>query len=216
MVISIIAVLIGILLPVLSSARQASQSSVCLSNLRQSGLALQTYAVDHQGTGPALGVPYSTSRPYWALEIQAYVGRDGYDNRSVLVCPAADQAYPETMRRTYAINVTGHNRSSFTADPDDYDTDQVFIRFDAVPLPSEAVILLDSALSAFVPPDLTTSVIDFRLASHIPNRIGFVHPPPEGGFNRLMLDGSAGSHPGRRTMIAAPADLPEAWRSPLP
>jgi len=43
-VISIVALLVGILLPVLGSARDSARSAQCLSNLRQMGIALQGYA----------------------------------------------------------------------------------------------------------------------------------------------------------------------------
>ena len=46
-VIGIIALLISILLPTLASARRASKSIVCLSNERQIGTALVSYANDH-------------------------------------------------------------------------------------------------------------------------------------------------------------------------
>ncbi len=45
-VVGIIAVLIGLLLPTIIGARQAAQSTVCLSNLRQIGLATNTYRRD--------------------------------------------------------------------------------------------------------------------------------------------------------------------------
>ncbi len=45
-VIAIIALLIGILLPALGSARGAAQRSVCLSNLRQLSLGMQAYSND--------------------------------------------------------------------------------------------------------------------------------------------------------------------------
>lgn len=45
-VIAIIAILAAILLPVLSAARENARSSVCVSNLKQMGLAIQMYASD--------------------------------------------------------------------------------------------------------------------------------------------------------------------------
>jgi prepilin-type N-terminal cleavage/methylation domain-containing protein/prepilin-type processing-associated H-X9-DG protein len=47
-VIAIIAVLIGILLPALGNARDAGRSAVCLSNLRQIGVAATMYAGDNR------------------------------------------------------------------------------------------------------------------------------------------------------------------------
>lgn len=54
-VISIIAVLIGLLLPMLSKSRDAARVGSCLGNLQQLGVATQAYANDHKGflpTGP--------------------------------------------------------------------------------------------------------------------------------------------------------------------
>lgn len=47
-VIAVIAILIGILLPALGMARDAGRAAVCLSNLRQMGVAATSYANDHQ------------------------------------------------------------------------------------------------------------------------------------------------------------------------
>lgn len=48
-VISIIALLIGILLPALGAARAVARQTVCLSNLRQIGIALVAYNADNKG-----------------------------------------------------------------------------------------------------------------------------------------------------------------------
>lgn len=53
-VIGIIAVLIGILLPVLNKARVAAQQSVCASNLRQVAQAMIGYHVENRGRGNPL------------------------------------------------------------------------------------------------------------------------------------------------------------------
>jgi len=48
-VISIIALLIGILLPALSAARESGRAAVCLSNQRQIGIAIHSYAGEYDG-----------------------------------------------------------------------------------------------------------------------------------------------------------------------
>jgi prepilin-type processing-associated H-X9-DG protein len=52
-VISIIALLIGILLPALGAARKTGRQVSCQSQLRQIGIAIETYAVDHHEVIPA-------------------------------------------------------------------------------------------------------------------------------------------------------------------
>lgn len=51
-VISIIALLIGILLPVLASTRAAAQRVTCSSNLRQFGIVMEAYTQDFKGVYP--------------------------------------------------------------------------------------------------------------------------------------------------------------------
>ncbi|MEO0476110.1 MAG: DUF1559 domain-containing protein, partial [Planctomycetota bacterium] len=55
-VISIIALLIAILLPALSSAREAGRVTQCASNLRQQGIAVTNYAVDYKEQLPKMDV----------------------------------------------------------------------------------------------------------------------------------------------------------------
>jgi prepilin-type N-terminal cleavage/methylation domain-containing protein len=60
-VVAIIALLISILVPALSAARARAKASVCMSNLRQVGLALRNYADDHAGQiprGAAIPAPF--------------------------------------------------------------------------------------------------------------------------------------------------------------
>lgn len=51
-VLSIIALLIAILLPVLGSAREATRMTICLSNTKQIGIAQGMYYTDHKGVLP--------------------------------------------------------------------------------------------------------------------------------------------------------------------
>lgn len=108
-VIAILAILATLLLPALAAAKQAGQRAVCLSNLRQIGLAIHSYAHDHEGkipygpkappfTSPANFYP-STGAPTSLLSLQngtpvalgllmqEYVAKAP----KVLFCPGSDQ-----------------------------------------------------------------------------------------------------------------------------
>jgi prepilin-type N-terminal cleavage/methylation domain-containing protein len=108
-VIAIIAILAGLLLPALATARNSGRKAVCLSNLRQAGIALQVYADDNGGnipfgpkappfTSPADFYP-STGAPTSLLSLRdgAPVGaglllKDQLSNTpKVLFCPGNDQ-----------------------------------------------------------------------------------------------------------------------------
>jgi prepilin-type N-terminal cleavage/methylation domain-containing protein/prepilin-type processing-associated H-X9-DG protein len=62
-VIGIIALLISILLPALGKAREQGKASVCLSNLRQWGMAFHMYADGSKGALPADGDDGTSSAP---------------------------------------------------------------------------------------------------------------------------------------------------------
>src|SRR6185369_17511713 len=72
-VIGIIAVLIGILLPALSKARENANKVKCMANLRQIGQALFIYANDNKGVMPFGFVPKNANIP----GIGVWPGDDG-------------------------------------------------------------------------------------------------------------------------------------------
>jgi prepilin-type N-terminal cleavage/methylation domain-containing protein/prepilin-type processing-associated H-X9-DG protein len=108
-VIAIIAILAALLLPALSSARQKGARTVCLSNLHQIGIAIQTYASDNDGNIPfgPKAPPFvspadlypSTGAPTSLLSLQsgAPVGlglllqQHLASQPKVLFCPGTDQ-----------------------------------------------------------------------------------------------------------------------------
>jgi len=70
-VISIIALLIAILLPALSSARRQAQLSACSSNLHQVGVAAISYTIDQKGNLPLPPIFFS-SQPYHTRNAYAF------------------------------------------------------------------------------------------------------------------------------------------------
>jgi len=105
-VVAVIAILVGLLLPAVSTAREYGRRAKCISNLRQIGIAMNVYADDHEGFLP----PYFYAReppgggagqlkifvkPKWALSDVGPI-----NNPAVLVCPS--DRNPGTMNLTNA------------------------------------------------------------------------------------------------------------------
>jgi type II secretory pathway pseudopilin PulG len=100
-VISIIALLISMLLPSLSRAREQAVRVQCMSNLRQVGLAFYNYAVDFKGTLPPSFV--NTSAPY------SY-GSSGYGYASVAIPLLVELKYLKAGDENGVIqNINGGN-----------------------------------------------------------------------------------------------------------
>jgi prepilin-type N-terminal cleavage/methylation domain-containing protein/prepilin-type processing-associated H-X9-DG protein len=213
-VIAIIALLIGLALPALGTAREAGRQTVCLSNLRGIHAVVRMYADTHKGLTPALGQPYG-SVPNWALVVQQAGGTSGstggelYAAGSVLTCPTSRSVYGLPMQRCYAINVTGHGGQP--GDPDTFDdaSRPAYIKMDLVGRPWEVPLFVDSKQTPSgpeQPPSVRTwSVIDFRLEDHRVNRAFFLHAKGV-RMNTGYVDGHA----------AAVREIPDAWGEPLP
>jgi prepilin-type N-terminal cleavage/methylation domain-containing protein/prepilin-type processing-associated H-X9-DG protein len=66
-VIAILAVLMGLMLPALASAREKGWRTACLSNLRQMGIAIQAYAIDNESR-----IPYGPKAPPFTSPFDLY------------------------------------------------------------------------------------------------------------------------------------------------
>ena len=94
-VIGIIAVLIAMLMPAISRAREQSNRLKCASNLRSIGQALTMYT-HHFGYYPGLGIGTATGgRAVWPVRLRPYLGGD----QRVFYCPSQD---PECQWETDA------------------------------------------------------------------------------------------------------------------
>ena len=80
-VIAIIAILAGMLLPVLSQGKDRVRAIVCLNNLKQWGLATQLYVADHDDFLPPDGTPNpmeSATNTGWYIALPRQIGLPRY------------------------------------------------------------------------------------------------------------------------------------------
>lgn len=73
-VVAIIALLVAVLLPTLARTREQTRATVCLSNLKQQGIALSTYSADHKTV-----LPWAGSFRFSLMEGKYYLGYSGDD-----------------------------------------------------------------------------------------------------------------------------------------
>jgi prepilin-type processing-associated H-X9-DG protein len=88
--IPIISIMMAILMPALSSARDAARQAVCASNLKQLSIAATMYA-EEKGQYP--------TADKWCDLLEPY-----YKNEKILVCPGAGRPEAGEGRCDYAIN----------------------------------------------------------------------------------------------------------------
>jgi prepilin-type N-terminal cleavage/methylation domain-containing protein/prepilin-type processing-associated H-X9-DG protein len=123
-VIGIIALLISILIPTLSSARNAAANTKCLSNLRQIGIAINLYANANKGSLPPGNWDGSPDGTYydpdkgtdWTVMIASTInpklgasyaeagaaGTETGKTREIFLCPAVDASLGDTtLSRTH-------------------------------------------------------------------------------------------------------------------
>jgi prepilin-type N-terminal cleavage/methylation domain-containing protein/prepilin-type processing-associated H-X9-DG protein len=94
-VIAIIAVLVALLLPVLSKARERAITTRCLNNLKQLGIAMHMYADNHEELLPPAGkfITWDSTNPVaWTRALLDY-----YSTTNVLICPALSRTDPDQM-----------------------------------------------------------------------------------------------------------------------
>lgn len=120
-VIAIIAILASMLLPALIKARDTAKNIKCVSNQKQIGLGLASYANDFNGL-ITISWPSDPGTYYWSSRLADYRDLSGVHKRayltdSVLLCPASS---PETYnlsdgqsaKWTYAGNRNGDDFKS--------------------------------------------------------------------------------------------------------
>lgn len=99
-VIAIIGILAAIIFPAYAAAREKAQLTVCLSNLKQIGIAFQAYLDDYDGGYPNTNNPFLWAGQTWREPLKSYVGvttkqdpvtgKPVATGRNILHCPSDD------------------------------------------------------------------------------------------------------------------------------
>jgi prepilin-type processing-associated H-X9-DG protein len=202
MVIALIAVLIGLLLPVLAHVRENGRRTACLSNLQQLHRAFALYAQDHDGNLP----PYQNGLGRAVGGIGSGPGKPGRrveipDRAEALTAALApylkngDIWFCPSDRYARSDSTAGLLRHRFSS----YRVHQAL----GLPLLDARMTLEGSAFSLWrnVPPSAFVLATDNLWPYPDPLPPGATVPDPDydhrGNFNYLYLDGHAKSLPWR-------------------
>lgn len=142
-VVSLIALLIGILLPALGEARKRAQSATCLSNTRQIAIGIHTFVADKKSYVFPTSQMYSGVPYFMVLTTGEYLDKSSGAHR----CPndgAAGWSVQPTPTRTTSYAINGY----FAPNHDPYgvagQTD-IGVKLDDVRDPSHKVIVAELA-----------------------------------------------------------------------
>ena len=177
-VIGIIAILLGILLPVFSRAMESSRQTQCMSNCRQLTFALILYAKDNRDSFPFSAqtgdqqvedwIWYQPNRDINGSAIASYI--EGF-HRQLLICPSDDVNYrPRILdapyRYSYSINMlcAGNPKYSRTA-----------IRYSTITYPEERMLMMEESEDSIDDGNFNPLIV----GSSLENRLSARHDRPE-------------------------------------
>jgi prepilin-type N-terminal cleavage/methylation domain-containing protein len=207
-VIAIIAILAALLLPALASAKQKGQRAVCLSNLKQIGLAFTLYLGDHQdhfadrrdlktslpgGYLPWSTWPASDPRGGWA----AIVLKEEGTSDALWSCPAAINSTLANVTQVLQLGSTNPNPPNvrYWLWRFDRPDDPVGLEDFWGKTTAQAVSDLQSANDPTVGPINGPVDVELAVDPYFPNTIATVPPNLKGrtihagGRCRVFLDG---------------------------
>ena len=182
-VIAIIAILASLLLPALARARESARRAVCMSNVRQIGLAIKSYAVDFEEQFPqtnATPVANSSNACFARLTNGNYLAIG-----KIYVCPS------DTTRVTGALAVFGIENNSYS-----------YILSLSEASPTDNPLILDAGLGS-ADTSSAAEIADFAALDYanggsnawsllVPTAVAAGSPHRADGGNVMYVGGNAG------------------------
>ena len=213
-VIAIIAILAGLILPVLAKTKQKGKSTICINDLKQVGLAMQMFADDNDDM-----IPRGTARnsPRWWFEFMPYLSEGGPEkddrNIEIFMCPSYPIPKNIPNKRqvvTYVVNAFGFGPTSTCSGEIRASEDIGLSKISAFKSSSDSAYLLDSEdgidtglnrpiIISFQ--DMRTDLNSVWFPSHLPygprgkrlsNHRRIAANRHNDGSNMLFIDGHAG------------------------
>jgi len=213
-VIAIIAILAGLLLPVLAKAKQKGQATICLNDLKQVGLAMQMFADENDDMIPRGTAGHS---PRWWMEFMPYLSEGGTEkddrNIEIFMCPSYPIPKNTPNKKqvvTYVVNAFGFGSTSTCSGEIRASEDIGLSKITAFKSSSDSAYLLDNedGIDTGLNRPIITSFQDMRtdlngvwLPSHLPygsggkllsNHRRIAANRHNDGSNILFIDGHAG------------------------
>ena len=117
-VVAIIGLLAALIFPVLARAREAARKTMCMSNLRQIGVAFRLYVDDWDGCFPNTNDPYLWMGRRWRWPLKPYLrmsanrdpqapddpGRSVRNRPDILICPSDSTTRRKWDSTSYAYS----------------------------------------------------------------------------------------------------------------
>ncbi len=152
-VIAIISILVAILFPVFSRARESARRASCASNLKNIGLAWMMYIQDYDDVTPVLSYGSPPKIFYWYASqtltpVNEYNSQEGFiqpymKNAQILDCPSMTIPVTGNLQHGYGVNYLYLDYPDYPNAG--YFSNPVKATLGSIETPTETILMADSA-----------------------------------------------------------------------
>ncbi len=170
-VIAIVVILLALLTPAIFRARSAADSAACVSNLRQIGVGLLSFASENNGDFPTAGgvIPHgstdgTTQKPGWTEQLEPYLG----PSLKIYRCPSTALLFPNNKVYGYYLGVRAAFEGNGNWGP---------VKLQRLQTPSKYILAGDISKPMFTPDDA--------------DKDDYMQDPAFGGLTKLIHSGKS-------------------------